>query len=140
MEKETSYGIIPIRFEKHEQQLFLVRHQAGHWSFPKGHPNKNETIHDTATRELKEETGLHIVRFLPSPSIEEKYTCKKDGKLHDKTVTYFLAEVEGEILLQTEEIAEGKWVSFEEALKLITFKAGRRVCNKAQAILNPFKV
>ncbi|MDZ7737637.1 MAG: NUDIX domain-containing protein [Bacteroidales bacterium] len=39
-----------------EELLFIKRH--GRWDAPKGHLEKDESIHECAAREIKEETGL----------------------------------------------------------------------------------
>lgn len=52
------YGIILV---SSENKILLVRgRRTGKWSFPKGHPKKNETHHDCARRETNEETGILI--------------------------------------------------------------------------------
>jgi 8-oxo-dGTP pyrophosphatase MutT (NUDIX family) len=135
MEKEISYGIIPIHSKGTKKSVYLIRQQDGHWSFPKGKPEENESPKETATRELQEETALRIVTFFPYPSIKEQYTYTRENVIYDKTVIYFMAEVEGEPKLQEEEVSEGRWASFEEAQKLITFKEAQKICAKAQATL-----
>ncbi|MFN0065205.1 MAG: NUDIX domain-containing protein, partial [Chlamydiales bacterium] len=97
-----AFGIIPIK----KRRVLLVHHQKGHWSFPKGHAEENEDPKMTAARELKEETGLDVIRFLEIPPIEEEYAFD----LIRKKVTYFFAEVEGKLQLQTAEIQEARWV------------------------------
>jgi ADP-ribose pyrophosphatase YjhB (NUDIX family) len=46
------------------------------WGFPKGRPNRRETIHECAIREFQEETGIHRSKLtiIPSPEYEEDYT------------------------------------------------------------------
>jgi len=124
---EESYGIIPCR----EGEFFLVQHQAGHWGFPKGHAESGESPEETARRELFEETNLKVVRLLTPTPLVEQYTFLRYGKRIEKQVTYFLAQVEGEVALQGDEIAQGRWVSFEEAAELITFPEGKELCQRA---------
>ena len=116
-----AFGIIPLR----EGKTLLVKHQKGHWAFPKGHPNPGEIPKETAKRELQEETGLFVVRFL-GKKFHEHYSFGTT----DKSVTYFLAEVAGELVLQKEEIADGRWMSFEEAASLATFDACKQICKE----------
>jgi bis(5'-nucleosidyl)-tetraphosphatase len=132
MKSEHSYGVIPLRLSHGEWWVYLVQHQAGHWNFPKGHPEPNETPQETAQRELYEETGFTIVAFLPFPKIEESYTFQREGARVDKQVTYFLAEVSGEEKYQAEELIQGRWVPLQEAHQLITFEEGRKVCRQVQ--------
>ena len=36
----------------------MVKQLLGHWGFPKGHIEKDETEYETALREVKEETNI----------------------------------------------------------------------------------
>lgn len=49
-----------IVFSADLTHVCLVRTHLGHWSFPKGKREHKETMHDAATRELYEETGLRL--------------------------------------------------------------------------------
>lgn len=136
MQAEHSYGILPLRQLAGQWQIFLIRHRAGHWSFPKGHQNGGESPRETASRELFEETGLSIVKFLPYQEIEEHYIFqRKEGTVIDKRVTYFMAEVKGEVKIQEEELDQGKWVPLAQARELITFEEARKVCTVVQSLL-----
>ena len=133
--KDQSYGIIPLRFQGSYWEVFLVQHQAGHWSFPKGHQDPGETPLQTAERELKEETGLLILRVLTPEPLKEQYSFIHKGKKIDKTVDYFLALVEGDVTIQQIEIKDSQWLSIIDAQKRITFKEGQRLCLELEQIL-----
>ena len=51
-EREKSCGCIIINKNK----VLLIKQTKGHWGFPKGHVEKDETEIETAIREVKEET------------------------------------------------------------------------------------
>jgi 8-oxo-dGTP pyrophosphatase MutT (NUDIX family) len=69
---DFSCGVIPWRLTPGgEREYLLIQHNAGHWSFPKGHPEAGEDDLVAARRELAEETGIEAVellRRLPSTS------------------------------------------------------------------------
>ena len=96
--------------------------------FPERTPRGYEKPYDTAVRELAEETGLHVIELLREHPIEEWYTFGKGETLYDKTVTYYLATVAGEIVLQEEEVLESIWVSVEDAINYVTFSEGKKLC------------
>lgn len=135
MIKHYSFGIIPLRQTSQGWKVLLILHQKGHWSFPKGHPEPHELPLETAARELEEETGLKVKAFLQTPPLEERYVFQEKGHLITKTVAYFLAEIEGAISIQEEEVADFRWVSFEEAENLITFKEGKQLCKQIKDYL-----
>jgi len=133
MKKETSFGIIPLKKENDEWWVLLVQLQAGHWGFPKGHPEPNETPQQTATRELKEETNLKIIKHLNIDPISENYTFDDI----QKTVIYFPAIVEGD-LITNEEIQNSKWVPLNQAEEQITFKESKNICRKISDLISDF--
>ncbi len=87
METDFSCGVIPIVFDGSGRRYLLVQHHAGHWSFPKGHPEKGESPLSAARRELEEETGIGRVEVLKRPAFEERYVFRKrSGKVVTKEV------------------------------------------------------
>ena len=60
MEKEKSCGAIIYNNNK---EVLIVKHNAGHWDFPKGHMEYQEDEFQTAIREVKEETNLDVELF-----------------------------------------------------------------------------
>jgi 8-oxo-dGTP pyrophosphatase MutT (NUDIX family) len=121
MLKEKSFGVIPICGSSEERKLLLIRHRAGHWGFPKGHSMQGEDGRTTASRELKEETGLEVTIFLDQPPYIESYSFIKNKQKIDKIVTYYVAIVEGTLLPDNEEVIDALWCSPEQAYTLITY-------------------
>ncbi|HKZ00056.1 MAG TPA: NUDIX domain-containing protein [Rhabdochlamydiaceae bacterium] len=130
----NSFGVVPLRQEKGQWQVLLILHKEGnHWGFPKGKSNAGESPFDAAKRELLEETGLMIVRLLQDEPFSEQYCFRCRHQMISKTVSYFPAVVSGELKLQPEEIREGKWFAFHEALLMLTFKEARNIL---QTVIN----
>jgi 8-oxo-dGTP pyrophosphatase MutT (NUDIX family) len=137
MQEEASFGVIPLSNEKGHWEVFLIQHRrGGHWGFPKGRAELNETSERAAMRELKEETNLDIVRFLSQEPLHEKYHLYRSGKRVSKMVLYYLAEVEGDIFLQQEEIEEGAWFTLQEARTKLTHSEGRAILTQVEKILS----
>ena len=124
---DYSCGVIPVRRERGRRLYLVVQHKAGHWSFPKGHPDADETPSETALRELREETGLEDVELLLSPAFEEVYTfTKRSGKRVRKHVTYFLGLVDtAEVTVQPEEVSDFAWGDAATTAATLTFDEGR---------------
>lgn len=129
MIKEKSCGAVVYR-KSNKIEFLLLKHNAGHYSFPKGHVENNETEEQTAIREIKEETNIEVkldtnfrytVTYSPKPNIT-------------KDVIYFIAEkTNGIEKPQETEIQSLKWAEKEEALNLITYD------NDKQILINAIK-
>ncbi len=135
MRYEYSCGVIPLKKKTGKWFVFFVQLHAGHWGFPKGHPEEGESHIVTAQRELLEETGLTIHKILSETPLDEKYIFSFKGELINKTVHYFIAEVHGEPLIQKEELADGKWVELSDAKDVATFKETKRLCDLLGQVL-----
>jgi len=133
--RDESFGIIPVKKEQAEFRYLVIQHRGGHWGFPKGHAEPGETPIQTATRELKEETGLSVVRVLDSPPLVESYQFRRRHMLIRKEVLFFLAEVEGSLALQEKEIAAARWCDLQEAWQLLSFAGGKKLLEEASAVL-----
>ena len=70
-----------------------------------------------------------------SEPLMEQYTFMMDGKRIFKKVSYFIAEVEGQVELQKQEIHDGKWVAFPEALNQVTHQEGRTLLAQVEKML-----
>lgn len=133
---DFSYGIIPLKYnEKMGWEILLIKHHAGHWSFPKGHAEAEETHEQAAERELLEETGLKIKKYLHKEPLKEVYFFKYNGQLIHKTVLYYLAEVTGTVILQEVELEDYCWLPLNEAHKKMTFKQGKDLCDQVIALV-----
>lgn len=121
MKKEKSCGAIIIN---ETGKILLIKHNKGHWAFPKGHVEANETEIETALREIKEETNLEVEI---NQNIREITTYSpKENVIKD--VIYFVAtNPTGNIKLQEEEVSEYAWLDLEESLNTITHDDDKRL-------------
>jgi bis(5'-nucleosidyl)-tetraphosphatase len=123
MKLERSFGVIPLRRNvAGEWEVLIVQLYAGHWGFPKGHGEAGETPLETAVRELEEETGLQVKRFLTEELFVERYRYTRGGEAHEKEVGYLVGEVAGEVRVQGSEVREYAWVKWHEIEKALTFE------------------
>lgn len=139
MKKDFSCGVIPYRIVEGERQFLLIQHQAGHWSFPKGHPDEGETNLDTARRELAEETGIKAAQIDEDHPFEEEYTfTKRSGKQVSKRVVYFLGKVSSDqpVKLQEEEVSDYAWGSAKKTRKRMSFDEGRALLDEVLSYLD----
>lgn len=128
MKSDYSYGIIPLRRRGQQWEVLVIQHQAGHWAFPKGHSERQESPRQAAERELMEETGLTVESFLTTDPLIENYIFTHKNVKISKTVKYFPALVLGDVVLQESEIRASLWMELPDALNRLTFSEGRRLC------------
>lgn len=133
MLKEKSAGT--IIFRSSPPRFLLLHHPAGHLDFPKGNIERGETEEQAALRELTEETGITDVRLIPGFREEVHYFYKRGGRTISKTVVDFLAETKTEKVTLSHEHIGFKWLSYEEALKQLTFKNAKDELKKARQFL-----
>jgi bis(5'-nucleosidyl)-tetraphosphatase len=132
-EREESFGVIVFRNNSPAQEVLLVKEPDGHWGFPKGHVELGEDGLTTAIREAKEETDISVVVNDPSIFYTEAYEIRRDRFTTKKTVTYFVGEGDGEPNPKDSEILEARWVSIEEALKLLTYQSAKNILKVAHS-------
>ncbi len=126
MLEEKSCGAIVYNSEN---KVLIVQHNAGHWDFPKGHVENNETEIETATREVKEETNIDIV--IPDNNYRyEIHYCPKENV--NKTVVFFLAKNSSdETVKQDAEISNIGWYSYKEAMEILTYNDAKKLLEKS---------
>lgn len=132
MKQEKSCGAVIFTIENTICNYLVITSIQGHTTLCKGHVEKNETEHETATREIMEETALtvdfvdgfrEVITYSPHPG------CTKD-------VVFFLARLAGGALAcQPEEVASAAFLPYGEALAALTHPSDREVLAKARAFL-----
>ena len=107
-----------------EEKILLIRHRnGGHWAFPKGHVEGNETEVETALREIREETGLTEVEIDTGFRMVNTFP-PKPGVMKD--VVYFAAySANTEVTVQEEEVLDHTWATPRQALELLTYANDR---------------
>ena len=139
MKTDFSCGVIPMRAGKGGvREFLLVQHRAGHWAFPKGHPEDSETWPETALRELEEETGLRA-ELREQPAFEEQYVfTKRSGTKVVKSVVYYLGSVDGtaDVVLQADEVKDSAWGDADATRRRMSFDEGRVMLDEVVAFLD----
>jgi len=128
--------MVPIQCRETAIHFLLIQHRAGHWGFPKGHPDAGETALATACREFEEETGITHYQPITTLTWQECYQAQRKGEPVDKQVTYFLAIVAQEqVTIQVQEIQAYRWATFAEALDCLTYPTSRDLLRQVQHYL-----
>ncbi|MGB9697194.1 MAG: bis(5'-nucleosyl)-tetraphosphatase [Ignavibacteria bacterium] len=138
MKRDTSIGIIIFRKTKKTITYLIIKHNKGHWGFPKGHRDTGERAIDAALRELYEETGINKIDLISRKiMLKEHYIIKNKNKEHTlKTVQYFIAKTsQRSIKIDGNEIVDYQWCPFNKAIGLITFSEAKEILIKAHKII-----
>lgn len=118
--KETSVGAVVINSKN--KLLLIFQRKANYWEFPKGHMEGTEIDElKTMDREVKEETGIKNYELIEGFRHEENYSFERDGTHRQKKVIFYLIKTDDPIDISLEH-KDYKWVDYEEALKLVSFK------------------
>ncbi len=136
--KDKAIGVI-VYFEfPRSTKYLIVKHKKGHWSFAKGHKEKDETSIQTARRELFEEAGIKEVEFLAKKILaREKYFFRDRNKSKvKKVVSYFIAKSgTSKIRIDNKEIINYKWCTLNAAERILTYKQSRKIIKKVDKLI-----
>ena len=135
MIEETSAGIVIFRKENSKNLFLLLRYPSGHWDFVKGKMEKDESTHETAIRETKEETGITDITFIENFEEWIEYDFKHQGELVKKKVVFFLAETKTKEIKISHEHSGYTWMDYNTAMEKTTFDNARTVLTRAHALL-----
>ena len=139
MGTEKSTGIVLFRNDSGKNEFLLLNYPQGHWDFVKGKVELNETPHETAIRETKEETGISDIEFIDGfeQSVEYDFRFKKED-IHKKVI-FFLAKTNEKKIKLSHEHNDYLWLEYNDALKKTTFANAKNVLSKANEYLQNFK-
>lgn len=134
MNYEISCGVVACRNEGGQLHYLLIRARNGEYGFPKGHMEPGETEHETAIRELKEETNAEV-RLVDGFRRQIEYPLPRKRDTMKRSV-YFLGECTSQALICQEcEVADAMFLPLEKALELLTFEETKAILRDADAFL-----
>lgn len=108
-----------------EPELLLIRrfrHGSDEWSLPKGKLDPGESYPQAALREVEEETGVRarLGRFAG--------VMQYGVNGHNKVVCFWeMTAISSGPKLDTDEVAEVRWVGREEALRMLSHEQNREL-------------
>ena len=136
---QVSAGGVAFRRDNKKNMLAIVSVKPSlRWQLPKGIVDPGETPEVTALREVREEAGVETELLELIETIEYWYQRVQYGKhirYHKFVHFYLLLYITGDVKKHDREIAEARWVDFDEALEMLAFKSERGVVEKAQAMI-----
>ena len=141
IKKSYRKAVFVVVYRKERNNLlYLILKRKLHWKgweFPKGGVKNKETIKQTITREVKEETGQNLVKIF---KFKEKGKYKYDKIYPDRkdflgqTYSLFSAEIKKKkIKLDRKEHSAYKWLDYKKAMKILSYRDQKkclRIVNK----------
>jgi 8-oxo-dGTP pyrophosphatase MutT (NUDIX family) len=127
----TAAGGVVVRGGQDDLEVVLAGRNADNtWVFPKGTPDRGESIEETAIREVREETGLDVSIVKPIGVTE--YWFAVPGERVHKFVHFFLMRPEGgDLSRHDHEYDDVRWVPVKEARRMLSFDTYREILDRA---------
>ncbi len=118
----------------YNQQILMLKKKNGDWVLPKGRIEANETLEETAIREVKEETNIDGVLLdylgITAYSFSNFWT---NYELINKTVSWYLMEAKSYELipLRAEGFVKAAFIDIDKILQLAKYDDEKKVIRKA---------
>jgi len=135
--KISSMGIVLAKPNSKELRI-LTLECGGEWVFPKGHVIPGENFIETACREVKEESAVEI-KTEECIGLVYEFSFYFDGEKANKLIkvhAFLVSETQPIIYNEVEDFTNGKWMTIEEALNILTHEDAKNALKKALAVLN----
>lgn len=105
-------------------------------ALPKGHIDPGENAEQAATREVREETGLHAT--LERKVGDVKYVYRWRGTTIFKEVSFFVFRYQSGVIDELtppmrKEVDRAYWLPLDEAVAKLTYPGEREMANKVKA-------
>ena len=134
MKKERSAGVVVCMEKPNGNRFLLLNYPTGHWDFVKGKIEQGETLHQTAVRETKEETGISDLEFVEGFEEKINYNFQFEGELIQKEVVFFLAKTKTDTVNVSHEHLDYTWLDYENALEKVTYQNAKNILSKANKL------
>lgn len=136
---EKSAGAVIFRKENNVLFYLLLHYEGGHWDFPKGNVEENESERDTMSREVMEETGIKDTTIMDDFKENIRYFYRRSGQLVSKQVIFYIAETETKDVRISHEHKGFVWLPLDKALKQLTFKNAKKLLTRADEFIKKKK-
>ena len=133
---EKSCGAVVFTLEHGDIRFVIIKNPLGNYGFPKGHVEYNETEHETAIREIREEVGLSV-DFISGFRTTDSHPLIREGRPNEmKEIIYFLAEFSGQQPASKDrEISEIYLMDYDTAMASLRFESHKRILTEANEFL-----
>ncbi len=118
-----------------KNSILMLRKFNGDWVLPKGRVEDNESLKETALREVYEETKVKVttIKYLGKINYEFSRTCYLD-KIHIRKEVHWYLMMAKDMncsAQKNEGFVEAKFLPFEKSLKIARYDDERKIIKKA---------
>jgi 8-oxo-dGTP pyrophosphatase MutT (NUDIX family) len=132
--RETSFGGVVLRGD--EVLVITPIGKRRVTGLPKGGPNPGESGEQTATREVREETG--VTATVREPLGDVNYWYRRGGRRVYKTVHFYLCDyVSGSTDDHDHEVENARWIPLAEARSVLSYPGERALIERALSKSTP---
>jgi 8-oxo-dGTP pyrophosphatase MutT (NUDIX family) len=130
-----------VVFRKHQGRTEIAIIRVGdppRWQLPKGIVERGEAPETAALREVREEAGIEADLVGPVDAVEYWYYSTERGRrvrYHKFVHFYLLAYQTGDVSEHDHEVHEARWVTVDEALKMLTFDNEKQIVERARELI-----
>ncbi|HEY0658589.1 MAG TPA: NUDIX hydrolase [Pyrinomonadaceae bacterium] len=137
--EQVSAGGAAFRRVGSDYEIAIVAvNPSGRWQLPKGIVDEGETPETAALREVREEAGIEAEIVDKIETIEYWYFGANKGervRFHKFVHFYLMKYVSGDVANHDHEVSESRWVSFDDAIRMLAFKSEKETVEKAKDLL-----
>ncbi len=137
--EQISAGGVAFRAKNSRFEVVITLvNDKGRWQLPKGLIDKGESAETAALREVREEAGIEAELLEKLETVEYWYFGKHKGeqvRFHKLVHFYLMKYTGGDIADHDHEVLEARWVSIDEAIKMLAFKGEKETAAKAKELL-----
>jgi len=130
-EKSAGFILVADNFHASPSSVLLLHYTSGHWDYPKGNIEINESEIQAASRELREETGIETFTLIPGFRNILNYKYTRKSILISKQVTLFLASTNVDRVIISHEHVGYQWVEINSAVNKLTYPNAKAALTSA---------
>jgi 8-oxo-dGTP diphosphatase len=132
-DQHSAGGVVCREADGGLEIAIILTHPERRWQLPKGLIDEGETSEQAALREVREEAGIDAEVIATIDRTEYWFVAEINGvrsRFHKHVQWFLMKYVSGDVTDHDHEVAEARWASVEEALKLLVFKNEREIVEK----------
>jgi 8-oxo-dGTP diphosphatase len=139
-DQHSAGGVAYREVDGRPEIAVILTHPERRWQLPKGMIDDGETAKQAAMREVREEAGIETEVTGTIDRTEYWFVAEYNGersRFHKHVQWFLMKYISGDVTDHDHEVAEARWVTVDEALKLLVFKNEREMVQKAASMIQP---